>query len=142
MNIYLAGPIDFEKDKGSDWRNELKELFKERKSILLFDPVAPYSFCSVDKSMSNFIYQVNMRAIDYCDVMVARMMRGQVSVGTPIELHYAIDEGVPIILCTDMADSVYMNYIANKSKIVVEDVNGLYKAILTLIVESKKTNET
>ena len=118
MRFYLAGPIDFEADKGSGWRDELKELVDQKvkdaqtREVVLFDPVAPYCFSRVSPDMSAYIHDVNLVALEQASAVVARLMKGQTSIGTPIELYVAARMCKPIILITDMDESVYMTYIS------------------------------
>jgi nucleoside 2-deoxyribosyltransferase len=118
MRFYLAGPIDFEADKGSGWRDELKGLVDTKikdvhtREIVLFDPVAPYCFSRVSPDMSAYIHDVNLVALEQASAVVARLMKGQISIGTPIELYVAARMGKPIILITDMDESVYMTYVS------------------------------
>jgi len=136
MIFYLAGPIDLTSDKGKGWREEFKELCVQDNNILLFDPVSPYSmFGNIDTKIAEYIYTVNMRSIDYADCIIARMMRGQSSIGTPIELYYAIEHKKPIILITDMEESIYMKYIGSCSRIIVNDVYNAHLEMIKMIEE-------
>jgi len=131
MNYYLCGPVDF---AGGDksWKQALKELCKNHRDILLFDPDT-YTFNVINERISNYIYNVNMGAIDYADALIARWMHGQVAVGTPIELFYAIQHEKAIILITDMAEtSVYLNYIASRCHFVTPNLNEVYGELLKL----------
>jgi nucleoside 2-deoxyribosyltransferase len=134
MIWYLAGPIDFDKDRDiQSWKQKLKELCKNSgrcNNILLFDPDT-YSFNKITSDISTYIHDVNMAAIDHADGLIVRWMSGQISVGTPIELYYAIQQHKKIILVTDMVNSsVYINFIANHSTVVVKDVDKAYGEML------------
>lgn len=127
---YLAGPIDYERDKGSSWKNELLGLCEGNKDIGFFDPFAPFKFGKVDQEMATYIHDVNMLALRRADVLVGRLMRGQTAVGTPIEL-YDVRDRKPMIIWTDMAESVYMQYIGVKAHLV-RDINELYGTLIRL----------
>jgi nucleoside 2-deoxyribosyltransferase len=131
MIYYLAGPIDYEKDRGTSWREELKKFCSNNKEIAFFDPVTPYKFVGITPSIAEYIFDMNMHAIDHADVVVVRMMEGQASIGTPIEIYYAHTHNKPIILITDMDRSVYIQYYASKC-ISVKDINEAYREILGL----------
>ena len=139
MRVYLAGPIDYEKDKGTSWRVEIKGIqVKAGKEYVFFDPVTPYYFTAVTSDVSQYIHDINMVALCEADVVVARLMKGQTSVGTPIELYEAIKRQISIILITDMDDSVYMKYIGIGAKVVgtiAEAIDELGKMELTKIRE-------
>ncbi|KKM15448.1 hypothetical protein LCGC14_1695970 [marine sediment metagenome] len=133
MIWYLCGSIDYAKDSTS-WKEEFKALCKNSglSNILLYDPDT-FAFNKITFEISEYIHDINMAAIDHADGLIARWMSGQISVGSPIELYYAVQHHKKIILITDMADSsVYMNFIAAHSTVVVEDVNKAYGEILKL----------
>jgi nucleoside 2-deoxyribosyltransferase len=130
MIYYLAGPIDLvSKEEDKNWKDELKDVCKGiRHNIVFFDPTT-YFFTKLDDATSTYIHDVNMYAIDEADALICRWMTGKISVGTPMELYYAIQRRKHIILITDMADqSVYINYVSNRGT-VVPDINSAYRAI-------------
>ena len=132
MNVYLAGPIDLVDDKGKGWRDELIELCKGHHTVLLYSPQTPFSFSRATPDISKFIHDVNMEALNRCDAIVARLMRNQASVGTPIEIYEAVTKlRKPTVVVTDMADSVYMQYIGIYGHLV-KDINEAYGMILKL----------
>ena len=138
MKFYLAGAIDFAKDNGRGWRQQLKDSFATDKGdIIFFDPVPPYSFSQVTGELSQFVHDVNMFALNQCDAVVAVMMKDVQSVGTPIELYYAMEHHKPIVLVTNMLQSLYITYIAMKSTVIpvtsdVLDVDKIRNEIYTL----------
>ena len=128
MIYYLAGPIDFVSSKES-WKDELKRACDGVKyEIVLFDPDT-YFFTKLGKQTSEYIHDVNMFAIERADALVVRWMKGQISVGTPMELYYAVQKGKYLILITDMADvSVYINFVASFG-VVVPDMHSAFSAM-------------
>jgi hypothetical protein len=62
-------------------------------------------------------------------------MKGQASIGTPIELHYATELGKNVILITDMLDkSAYMVYYANLPLcVVVDSIDDAFSEILNML---------
>ena len=132
MIWYLAGAIDYEEDKGSTWREELKkrvqQSYPEIGSVVFFDPVTPYMFNKTDEAAATYIHDMNMQAIDRADGIIARIMKGQTVVGTPIELYYTILKRKPIILLTDMEESVYIRYIRAHS-IIADDLSHIVDLI-------------
>jgi len=128
MICYLAGPIDYEADQGKGWRGDLKKLCEGNRDIAFFDPYAPYKFGNITDKVASYIHDVNMMAMERADCVVGRMMKGQTSVGTPIEFYQSLRRK-PVIIWTDMGESVYMKYIGVHA-ILVKDINELYGTIL------------
>lgn len=152
MNIicYLAGPIDYEEDKGASWKERLLDIHSgdpTASDIGFFDPQAPFKCGTIDKDMAEFIHDVNMKAMEKSDIIVCRFVKGQTSVGTPIELYMGKLTEKPMFIITDMKDSVYMKYISSSPNVEVHDVNNFgsditnaYKTLRAMIndVKSKK----
>jgi len=125
---YMAGPIDYEKDKGASWKEELLALCDVNKELAFFDPCAPFKFRNVDADIAAYIHDINMVALERSDILVGSLKKGQTSVGTPIEF-YQVRNHKPMIIITDMAESVYMQYIGRQA-IFVKDVNELYGKLM------------
>lgn len=137
---YLAGPIDYEADKGGTWKTELFKLTSGHKDIGFFDPCAPFKFGQVDSEMAAYIHDINMEALNRSDVLVGRLMKNQTSVGTPIEFYHVFKKK-PMIILTDMAESVYMKYISLGPEVrFVKDLNEMYGSLikLTATMEERK----
>lgn len=124
---YLAGPIDYEKDNGSSWKKELLNIHNDDPSgsdIGFFDPFAPFKFVNIDDDIANFIHDVNMKAMEKSDIIVCKLMKGQTSIGTPIELYVGKLTKKPMFIITDMKDSVYMKYVSSSPQVEVHDVEN------------------
>jgi nucleoside 2-deoxyribosyltransferase len=138
MICYLAGPIDFNDMSANNWKTELRNKCNKAsfgsESILLFDPDI-YKFSKLSVDISKFIYKLNSRAIEMSDIIIMRLMKGQASIGTPIELHYATELGKNVILITDMLDkSAYMVYYANLPLcVVVDSIDDAFSEILNML---------
>ena len=127
---YLAGPIDYHPGEGN-WKMQLKNFCQKHDNILLYDPDT-FSFGKITRDVSKYIHDVNMHAINEADVVIARWMKGQISVGTPMELYYAMLQRKAIILITDMMDtSVYINFIGHNSRVVVSNIEEAYGQMLS-----------
>jgi len=131
ITCYLAGPIDYEKDKGVTWKQELMDLCENNNNIGFFDPFTAFKFNKVDQEMAVYVHDVNMMALEKSDILVGRLMRGQASVGTPIEFYHMMNRKHMLIM-TDMADSVYMQYIGTQATFV-NNINNLYGKLLKLV---------
>ena len=130
MKYYLAGAIDFEKDSGASWRDELKKLCKSIPRAVFFDPVLPYSFNSITIEAATYIHNINMVALREADCIVARIVKGQTVVGTPIEIYDSVVHHQTIILITDMVESVYIRYMSSKSRAVVGTIQEAYDEMI------------
>lgn len=125
----MASPIDYEADKGKGWKEELLFLCKNDRSIGFYDPFAPYHFNNVDDHIATYIHDINMAALERADGVVCRYMKGQASVGTPIEIYHVMNDK-PIVIITDMLDSVYLRYICTGRCVeIVRDVPQAYGKI-------------
>ena len=140
MNVYLSGPIDLVSDHGSGWRDDVKRHFKDNKSILFFDPVSPYVFNGIDRAKSDYIVKTNVAAINECDLVAIRMMKDQVSIGTPVEMYQALVIKKPFVICTDM-ESVYMTYFIARALEVVDNTERLCTAILNAEIQTRIKKE-
>ena len=83
--------------------------------------------------MSAYIHDVNLVALEQASAVVARLMKGQTSVGTPIELYIAAKMCKPIILITDMDESVYMTYVS-RNAIRVSSVHDAHVEMIKMCI--------
>ncbi|CAB4215024.1 Nucleoside 2-deoxyribosyltransferase [uncultured Caudovirales phage] len=87
--VYLAGPIDF-----ADATSPAAALKQEAKNYLLkegywvFDPAEAWS-AKQAAEQTPIVQDINMDAIDKCDLVVAILVRGVLSIGTVLEIHHA-----------------------------------------------------
>jgi len=128
---YLAGPIDYESDKGAAWKDALMGLCSSNDNIGFFDPYSAFKFNNIDKKMAVYIHNINMIALESADIIVGKLMKGQSSIGTPIEFYRTMNKK-PMVIMTDMADSVYMQYIGTQA-ILVDDMHKLYNSLLEMV---------
>ena len=128
---YMAGAIDYEPDKGASWREQLKKMCRGPNDIAFFDPVTPYCFNNITEEVSKYIHDMNMIALEKADGIVARMMEGQSSIGTPIELYAAKMSGKKLIFITNMKKSVYIKYLSKDAK-TATNIEEAYGHILNL----------
>lgn len=112
--IYAAGPIDLGKDV-PNWRQLLMlKLEANDFNGVLFDPLTAFKFSGLGRVFDRrdaFVEFCNKQALDAADVMVVVMPKGVQSVGTPIEIDMAYQQGKKIILLTDIVRgrSIYLN---------------------------------
>lgn len=131
---YLAGPIDYEKDRGGSWKKELLDLCSSNKDIGFFDPRAPFKFNKVDRDIASYIHDVNKEALIKADILVGRLMEKQTSVGTPIEFYHAFNLKLPMVILTDMDKSIYMKHIGTRARFV-KDIAEMYDSLTILAAE-------
>lgn len=128
----MASPTD-EEDKGASWKEQLLTYCEPDKNIAFFDPYASFKFRSIDTDIASYIHDINKIALERADILVGSFNKGQTSIGTPIELYQACNNK-PMIIITNMTESVYMHYIS-KYAILVEDVLQLYGRLIKIAKE-------
>lgn len=99
MKIYFAEPIDFGHEANyveKEFRAQLiKGLVAQGHTV--FRPAGAWS--SVHSGDAVAIEEMNRSAIDRCDLLVARLPKGVVSHGVPMEIEYATrNQGIPAIV--------------------------------------------
>lgn len=123
MLIYAAGPID-QVDKTNDASRLLSHL---RESVLgetakqngwvLFRPDRAYegvTAAATDLATEGpKIDRVNLRAIDEADLVVAILIAGIPTLGTPAEVGYAIRAGKPVVILADPTNATLSIQIAS-----------------------------
>lgn len=135
---YLAGPIDYEKDKGKGWKEELLSLCGNNDNIGFFDPYGPFKFNKTSHKMAKYIHDINMVALNQADILVGSLNRGQTSVGTPIEFYHVLDKK-PMLILTDMGESIYMKYIESNNGVeFFDNINKLYGRLINIAKETEE----
>jgi nucleoside 2-deoxyribosyltransferase len=115
MNIYLAGPIDLVNASAKpvmNWKDALANTLKDSHNLdtmdqqwTCYDPAKPWVLCDQfihTRRRTAFIELVNTVAIQHCDIVVAHVPSTVVSVGTPIEINDAFNQGKQIIVLSDL----------------------------------------
>lgn len=120
MVIYTAGSIDYNTEIQS-WKDTLKKyIFGVSPETVFYNPVEAFTVGIVlDTTAAQYIYDVNMIALEEADIIVAYMSSKSASVGTPIEIATASSKQIPLIIFTDMHKSVYLKYYESQGAIVV-----------------------
>lgn len=102
MIVYLAAPIDFDEGaKVNKVKNEIKAHFKEQECSWVYDPAGAWQAPS-DLVPDEFVHWANLRVIDQSDVVVAVLVKGVLTVGTVLEIQYAFDKEIPVIVVGDI----------------------------------------
>jgi len=142
---YLGGPVDFTEDNGRDWREDFKRFAKEQGSSMSFyDPPAAFSFTEPNNSIASFLFEVNMVALRKCGIMLVRWDKRVPSVGTPIEIYEAFRAYVPVVMVTNLQESLTIRHFAHQrtnagfeilgldtpDKVVLDTLCGMYDSTI------------
>lgn len=92
MLIYLAGPVDRERDD-EDWREHAKRRLSER-GHWTFDPRA--AFRGENPAYPPAVMQIDLEAVRLADAVLVHFT-GAETVGTLIEIGYAYALGKPVV---------------------------------------------
>ena len=125
QTVYLAGPIDFLTDgQRSDACALAIRLKAEAKKHLLessywvFDPADAWS-AGAGSAPTELVQDINMDAVEKCDIMVAVLVRGVLSVGTVLEIQHAASmiPSKKVVVIGDLGtNSVAMAYLGVEPK--------------------------
>lgn len=103
MIVYLAGPIDFNKDSAvNDHRHEVKKYFTKYASAWVYDPSKAWDG---GPEPDQFVHWANLKVIEQSDLMVAVLVRSVLTVGTILEIQYARELDIPVIVVGDVGDA-------------------------------------
>src|SRR5271157_773700 len=109
---YLGGPVDYAQDNGAGWREEIIQYAADNNTKLsFFNPPAAYSFTEPSEDIAHFLFNLNMVALRGCGVAYFRWSKQCVSIGTPIEIYEAYQHAIPMLIVTDMGDSLTLLHL-------------------------------
>ena len=98
--IYLAGPVKFEEDGGTGWRIEAYKYSKDRDwmSLKLFDPTQWFDYSYDEYHLSDRqVREYYFHAIKNSELVLVNLSGTDKSIGTGMEIQYAVDHDVPVI---------------------------------------------
>lgn len=102
MIVYLAGPIDFNKNKAvGEHRHQIKEYFGRYQHTWVYDPSKAWTG---GPKPDQFVHWANLQVLEQADLFVAILMRNTLTVGTVLEMQRAADLGIPIVVIGDVAE--------------------------------------
>lgn len=111
MLIYLAGPIDaITAAEGRGWREEAAEDLAANGHIA-YSPAHAFNAAGkrptdgMDEDVANRVLRVHSDALNASHAVLANC-EGSISHGTPLEMHQAITQGIPVF-CWGMGQSIY-----------------------------------
>lgn len=103
MIVYLAGPIDFNKNKAvAEHRHQIKEYFKRFDHTWVYDPSKAWTG---GPEPDQFVHWGNLAVLEQADLFVAILMRNTLTVGTILEMQQAADRNIPIVVIGDVAEN-------------------------------------
>lgn len=130
---YLAGPVDYDDGTYQGWKDELIKLCSNNSGIGFFDPPGSFKFNHIDYKVARYIHDINMFALNRADVLVGSLRKSQHSIGTPIEFYHATINYKPMLIRTDMDDSVYMKYMESYSNVkFFNSVKNIYDELVSI----------
>ena len=103
FQIYLAGGVTNELDKGKGWREKAAVIFNEHfesedYKIVVIDPTKYFTYSDrkdeeSDKQIKRFYYDM----IQKSQLLLVNLDRSKLSPGTAMEVQFARDKGIEII---------------------------------------------
>lgn len=129
MLVYLGGPIDLVSDKDRvNWRWDMKKELIGRE-ISSFDPCSAFKINPCDKGVAENLVDINKMAMLNCDFAVFVMSREMPSIGTPIELYMASENGLPHVVIW-LSDGPFPAYISGLADTVVRNFDDAMHEII------------
>lgn len=95
MLLYLASPIDQANGNSvvADWRAEAKQYIRSR-GWSVYDPSTAFNCGELNPNVQRAHHSV----MQHCDAVLALLPKGVPSIGTPMEVQYALDRQIPVIV--------------------------------------------
>lgn len=100
MLVYLGGPIDLVSDtEAKNWRSKFAQDLAARE-ISSFNPATAFRYCggSGDSRAAKKLIKINREALLASDFAVFVMDKNTPSIGTPMELLMAEENGIPHVV--------------------------------------------
>ena len=99
--IYLAGPVKYEEDGGTGWRQDVYKYSKNRDwtSYKVFDPTEwfAYSDENIYHLSDRQVREYYFHAIKNSELVLVNLSGTDRSIGTGMEVQYAVDHDIPVI---------------------------------------------
>ena len=102
FKIYLAGPVKYEDDGGTGWREKATEIIRQATNDLdikvrVFDPTKYFTYDEVSHQSDTQVKKYYLDQILHSNIILCNLTRTTTSPGTAEELQYAVDHDVQII---------------------------------------------
>ena len=142
---YLGGPVDFDDGLGKGWREELIQFASDGKyDMAFYNPPAAFGFGKPSNDLSGFLFNVNMYALRSSGIALFRWSKKMVSVGTPIEIYETYNRIIPMVLVTDLQDSLTLRYFALKEPgrvVEILPMDATYRQIMDTLIGIAASHE-
>lgn len=103
VKVYLAGQVQHEPDNGRQWREAVQHLYEAEygdEYVEFTNPLDKYDADADDNELSpRDVVQQDLAMIDLCEALFVRWTNVP-SCGTPMEMRYAYERDMPIIVWT------------------------------------------
>ncbi len=136
MKIFIAGPLFSQAER--EFNAKLDELLRKNG----FETILPQrDIGEVWKTDINYrkIYEMDLRAIEEADVVVAVLDGPDVDSGTAFEIGYATAKGKPVVgLKTDIRTFAQMEEVNN---MILQSVRKIVKDFESLLIVLKEIRE-
>jgi nucleoside 2-deoxyribosyltransferase len=139
MIVYLAGPIDFNKNSQvSEHRYQITQYFKRYRDAWVFDPSKAWSGAERPKP-DGFVHWSNLLVLEQADLLVAVLMRDTLTVGTVLEIEHAVELGIPVVVVGDAdEDSISLTALGVD---VIDNIAEIRDGFVQAIQEESKHRE-
>lgn len=99
-HVFLSGPVKYEKDGGVEWRLRVYQCARENEWVLrVFDPTEyfDYQWDGRYQKTDRQIKEYYLQAIKKSEIVLVNLNGTIKSVGTGMEIQYALDHDIPVI---------------------------------------------
>lgn len=101
---YLAGPVDQAGGHDQPWRTAVDSNLRAQ-GFIVFRPWEAFSLNAAQVRPDHRVEQVNRHALGLADVLIAMLPGGVPTIGTPMEIEYALQQGIPVVVLTNNTGS-------------------------------------
>ena len=97
--IYLAGAMEIYEgtNKAEEWRNNVKNYFKNDCRVHIISPVDFYNYGSNDHKTDREVFKFDLRLVEQSDILLVNLNDIRESIGTCIECYEAYKKNIPVI---------------------------------------------
>jgi hypothetical protein len=140
MLVYLGGPIDSVSGEYQNWKNECKETFKEY-GISCIDPAGTFTYAKSEnardrKETAQKLIKINEHNLLNSDVAIIRLSRNVSSIGTPIELLFCKENGIPHVVIFDgQIEDLLPAYIEGIADVVVYSLRDGIEWVINFVAD-------
>lgn len=126
--VFLSGPVKHT-DDGEGWRNEVFSFARDADWYLrIFDPCEyfDYSWSDEFQKSDRQIREYYFQAIKKANVVLCNLNETEFSVGTGMEVQYAVDHDIPVI---GWGTEVVYNWVKDSCTVVFDTLEDALEYI-------------